>query len=64
MKITELVALAKLISLIREKNQLFTFMVDWKPFVDFLHETNKKNERMIVVLLIRKMYYRKRVLFL
>lgn len=35
------VGLVKLISFLGEKTT-FTFMVDWKPIIDFLQETRKK----------------------
>lgn len=39
-KIRELVEMANSTSLIREKI-ISTFITDWKPHVDFLHETEK-----------------------
>lgn len=42
----ELAEMAKLTSLIREKT-ISTYIADWKPLMDFLHKTEKKNKLMI-----------------
>lgn len=42
MKMMELVEVAKLTSLVREKI-LSTFIANWKPLMDFTHETKKGN---------------------
>lgn len=37
-KLSELAGMAKLMAIIKEKT-LIKFKKDWKPFIDFLHET-------------------------